>query len=313
MKEILVTPGDLAGVNSRILVPALRDFADRPESSGVTLVVLLPEGHGLCAEVEKAGARVIPLDANGKIEPGVPSLESARIGVAALEFVKRRFAQGNLDGVVTLPISKANVRAAGFDFIGHTDFLASFVPESDVRMAFVSEGTIVVLETDHVPLREVPGKIETSRILKTIELTQRSARRLRNLRKPRIAVLGLNPHAGEQGHLGSEDAEIVAPAVEQAKAAGIDVRGPFPADGFFARRTDREFDATIAMYHDQGLIFVKMLPAPAVNVTLGLPFVRTSPDHGTAYDKAVSGDVEHDSLTESIALCARLLTLENED
>jgi 4-hydroxythreonine-4-phosphate dehydrogenase len=206
----------------------------------------------------------------------------------------------------TAPVSKAAFAAAGFPWKGHTDLLAHLCGVSDVAMMFWSERLRVVLATIHVPLADVPRLITQDRLQGVIRLTAASLPGF-GISAPRIGVAGLNPHAGEGGLLGTEDTAVLAPAVAAARARGIDVSGPFPADTLFVRAARGEFDVVVACYHDQGLVPVKLLAfGRAVNVTLGLPIIRTSVDHGTAFDIAGKGVADEGSLVEAILLAARL-------
>ena len=207
--------------------------------------------------------------------------------------------------MVTNPISKAILARAGFGFPGHTEFLAALAGReaSDAVMMLVGEGLKVVPVTIHVPLKDVMGALSTERILKTLEITARDVARYFGLARPRIAVTGLNPHAGEDGTMGREEIETIVPAIEAARRQGLDVSGPYPADTLFHAEARKTYDVAVAMYHDQALIPVKTLAFDTgVNVTLGLPFVRTSPDHGTAFPLAGTGRASPRSLIEALRL-----------
>ena len=213
---------------------------------------------------------------------------------------------GQVDAIATSPVNKAAFAAAGLSWRGHTDLLAHLCGVDDVAMLFWSERLRVVLATVHIPLAEVSAALTGDRLLAVIRLTARSLPRF-GLATPRIAVAGLNPHAGENGVLGTEDRDVLAPAIALARADGVDVSGPFPADTIFVRAARGEFDVVIAAYHDQGLVPVKLLAfGRAVNVTLGLPIIRTSVDHGTAFDIARKGVADEGSLVEAILLAAKL-------
>ena len=213
---------------------------------------------------------------------------------------------GRVAAVVTAPINKAAFAAAGYPWRGHTDLLAHLCGSPDVAMMFWSDRLRVVLASVHIPLRDVPTAVSREKVLDVLRLTWRSLPAF-GLPAPRLGVAGLNPHAGEGGLIGTEDREALAPAVADARAEGIDASGPFPADTIFVRAIRGEFDAVIAAYHDQGLIPVKLLAfGRAVNVTLGLPILRTSVDHGTAFDIAGKGVADEGSLVEAILLAARL-------
>ncbi len=216
--------------------------------------------------------------------------------------------EGRVDAIATAPVNKASFAAAGLEWKGHTDLLAHLCGVRDVAMMFWSRELRVVLATVHIPLAEVPRAITIDGLLGTIMLTARSLPDF-GFAAPRVAVAGLNPHAGEGGLMGREEQLVMEPAIARARAAGVDVQGPFPADTLFVRAARGEFDVVIAAYHDQGLVPVKLMAfGRSVNVTLGLPIVRTSVDHGTAFDIARQGTADASSLVEAILLAARLAT-----
>jgi len=216
--------------------------------------------------------------------------------------------RGRVDAIATAPVSKEAFAIAGLPWKGHTDLLGHLTGSSFVAMMFESPALRVVLATVHVALQEVPRLLTTELMIRTIRLTARELPAF-GVAEPRIAVAGLNPHAGEHGLMGHEDDAVIWPAVARCRADGIDVSGPLPADTVFLRAHRGEFDAVIACYHDQGLIPVKLLAfGQAVNVTLGLPIVRTSVDHGTAFDIAGRGQADPGSMIEAICLAARLVT-----
>lgn len=213
---------------------------------------------------------------------------------------------GRVDGVATAPINKEAFAAAGLQWKGHTDLLAHLTGAPRGVMMFYADSLRVVLATVHIPLADVPGAVTRELVEETVHLTARELPRF-GYASPKLAVAGLNPHAGENGLLGREDEDVLRPAITACVAAGVAVRGPFPADTVFIRAMRGEFDAVIACYHDQGLIPVKMAAfGKAVNVTLGLPIIRTSVDHGTAFDIAGRGTADAGSLIEAVKLAARL-------
>ncbi len=241
-----------------------------------------------------------------------PGRVSAAAGRAAVDYVERavELAQtGQVDGVVTGPINKAALQAAGVPYIGHTELLASLTGARQVTTMLATPGLRVVHVTRHLPLRQVATHVTRERVLETIRLTDAGLRTM-GLPQPRLAVAALNPHAGDEGLLGREEIEVIAPAVEVARGEGIKVHGPIPADSVFFRAIQGEFDAVVAMYHDQGHIPIKTHDFErSVTVTLGLPIVRTSVDHGTAFDIAWQGMASEESLVEAIRLAARLADL----
>ena len=213
---------------------------------------------------------------------------------------------GRVHAIATAPINKEAFALAGLPWRGHTDLLAHLTGAKQVAMMFYADSIRVILATVHVPLSEVP-RILTQELMEAIlRLTVRELPRF-GFQSPRVAVAGLNPHAGEGGLLGSEDRDVIAPAIQACRAEGFDIQGPFPGDTVFVRAARNEFDAVVACYHDQGLIPVKLLAfGKSVNVTLGLPIIRTSVDHGTAFDIAGKGVADPGSLIEAILLAARL-------
>lgn len=238
--------------------------------------------------------------------PGVGSVEGGR---AAYDAVTRATADaivGRLDAITTAPINKSTWDLAGVPWQGHTELLAELTGSTRFAMMFHAEKLRVVLATVHIPLSEVPHVLTLDRLIQTIVLTNESLPQF-GFPEPRIAVAGLNPHAGEQGVLGDEESTVVRPAVEEARRREIDVVGPIPGDTVFVRATRGEFDVVVACYHDQGLIPIKLVAfGSAVNVTLGLPIIRTSVDHGTAYDISGSGQADPSSMIQAVLLAARL-------
>ncbi len=232
-------------------------------------------------------------------------------GEAMAKYVEEAFrwvASGKIDAITTCPINKQAMNEAGYLFPGHTEFLAHLAGASDVAMMFLGSRWKIVLVTTHLPLKDVASRITANRILTTIRLTDEGVRKYFGVSHPRIAVLGLNPHCGEGGLLGEEENKEILPAILEARSLGVDLEGPFPADSFFDCSRRSAFDAIISMYHDQGLIPMKMLDfREAVNFTLGLPFIRTSVDHGTAYDIAGKGVADPTNLIKAIRAAANLL------
>jgi len=235
---------------------------------------------------------------------------SAQAGRAAYDAIVRAVEDaraGRIDAIATAPVNKEAFAQAGLPWKGHTDLLAHLTNTARVAMLFYAEQLRVVLATIHVPLADVPRLLTRDAADFTIDITARELPRF-GYARPRLAFAGLNPHAGEHGVIGAEDEEVIAPAVADARERGIDITGPWPADTVFGRAMRGEFDAVIACYHDQGLIPVKLLAfGRAVNVTLGLPIIRTSVDHGTAFDIAGRDMADPSSLVEAILLAARLV------
>lgn len=256
----------------------------------------------------------VPLLVPEGLEPfamrvGEPHVDGGRSAGASLALACSLVRTGLSGGIVTLPLNKAMLKEAGFDFPGHTEFLAreAGLRQDEVCMHLCGDRLHVSLVTTHPPLSEVPKLITRERILRNLRLTAQLVRDAGFGEGP-VAVCGLNPHAGESGTIGTEEIETIIPAIEEARAEGLDVAGPFPADTVFYRAAGGEFPAVLAMYHDQGLGPLKLLHfSRAVNVTLGLPFVRTSVDHGTGYDLAGKYEADIGSLEEAVRLAGVLI------
>jgi 4-hydroxythreonine-4-phosphate dehydrogenase len=248
-----------------------------------------------------------------RFEPGRLSADAGRAACDAIRRALHDAQAGAIAAITTAPINKEALALAGFKWRGHTDMLAELTCTPRVAMMFHAEQLRVVLATIHVPLAEVPRLLTTEGVRDVIELTARELPRF-GVSTPRLALAGLNPHAGEHGILGTEEQAVLEPAVAGARAAGIDVTGPLPADTVFVRALGGEYDAVIACYHDQGLIPVKLVAfGQAVNVTLGLPVIRTSVDHGTAFDIAGRGVANPESMIQAILLAAKLATTKASD
>jgi 4-hydroxythreonine-4-phosphate dehydrogenase len=237
---------------------------------------------------------------------GVLSADAGRAAYDAICSAVRDAQAGSIAGIATAPVNKLAFARAGLPWKGHTDLLGHLTGSAQVAMMFWSEPLKVVLATVHVPLAEVPRLLTRALVSEIVNLTARELPRF-GIAAPRLALAGLNPHAGEDGLLGTEDDEVLRPAVAAARTRGIDVTGPLPGDTVFVRASRGEFDAVIACYHDQGLIPVKLLAfGESVNVTLGLPIVRTSVDHGTAFDIAGQNVADPSSMIAATLLAARL-------
>jgi len=254
---------------------------------------------------------VLPIPVPVAIAPGKPDARAMGAVTASIEAAVELVRAGEARAVVTNPISKSHLYRAGFEFPGHTEYLAALAAEDGRQprpvMMLASDTIKVVPATIHIPLKDVPQALTQDLLAKTIAITERDMRRRFGLARPRLAVTGLNPHAGEDGRLGREETDIVAPAIKAAREAGLDVSGPYPADTLFHAAARERYDVAICMYHDQALVPFKTLAfEDGVNVTLGLPFIRTSPDHGTAFDIAGTGRANPRSLIEALRLAGRL-------
>jgi len=325
-----ITLGDPAGIGPEVIVRALarRDVraACRPvvigdrgslEAAaarvGERLALRIVDERTLDADVPRGAARpgvallpVSTLSARA-CRPGRSSIEGGRASYRYIETATRLAQRGAIDAIVTAPINKAAVTRAGFPISGHTELLRELTGAREVRMMLAGDKLRVVLVTMHVALADVSRALNVRDVTRTILIADEHLRRYHGLARPRIAVAGLNPHAGEHGLFGDEEATRIAPAVRRACQAGARASGPYAADSLFFRAVQGEFDAVVAMYHDQGLIPLKLLHFhDGVNVTMGLPILRTSPDHGTAYDIAGRSTADPGSMTAAILLAARM-------
>ncbi len=306
---ILITPGDAAGIGPEVALKATSELHD-----AYPFLFVGPEWLW-----RSAGARFsLPVQAEFLDVPALSDMApqpvifgevSATWGRVAMECV-RVAAQACLDGsaaaVVTAPLTKAGIHAAGYAYRGHTDFLADITHTKRHAMMLSCGALRVLLVTHHQSISSVPESLTVSEICEKIELAHEAGGRL-NIEAPRIAVCGLNPHAGEAGAFGDEERTVIAPAIDMARGKGINVSGPYPSDTVFHRALEGEFDFVVAMYHDQGLIPVKLHGFDqGVNTTLGLPIVRTSPDHGSAYDIAGRGTARATSMKAAIRMAAGL-------
>jgi 4-hydroxythreonine-4-phosphate dehydrogenase len=282
--RIAITAGDPAGIGPEIAAKAAAD----------------PRVLAVCEPV------VFGAPAKATFAPGVLSADAGRAAYDTICSAVREAQAGRIAAIATAPVNKLAFARAGLPWKGHTDLLAHLTGSARVAMMFWSERLKVVLATVHVPLAEVPKLVTADLLSGVIDLSARELPRF-GVPSPRLALAGLNPHAGEEGLLGEEDVRVLRPAIDAARARGIDVSGPHPADTVFVRAARGEFDAVIACYHDQGLIPVKLLAfGESVNVTLGLPIIRTSVDHGTAFDIAGKGVADASSMITATLLAARL-------
>lgn len=238
------------------------------------------------------------------ITPGILNEVGGRYAVLSLQAAVDAFKKGKIDALVTAPFHKSNVQSSNFSFTGHTPYLKNAFNAPDVVMMMCASNMRVALVTEHVPINEVAKHITTESILSKLNIINASLQKDFGIGKPRIAVLGLNPHAGDEGLVGNEEETIIKPAIRQAKNNNILAVGPYSADAFFARGHYNKFDAVLAMYHDQGLIPFKSLAlGNGVNYTAGLELIRTSPDHGVAFDIAGKGLADHGSFLQSLYFC----------
>jgi len=317
--KVGITLGDLNGVGPEIIIKALHDnriltdiipvvYGSNKVISHYKKQLNLHEfNYASC----KSAAEINPKKVNiinvwqdeVQIEPGTANADGGKYALLSLEAATKDLAEGKIDVLVTAPFSKENVAKAGFNFPGHTEYLAEMSGAKEALMVLVSGNLRVALVTTHIPIKEISSQLQKDLILSKIEAFEQSLKKDFGLIRPRIAVFGLNPHAGENGKIGEEEQLTIIPAIQAAKQKGILAFGPYPADGFFGSPLRQQFDGVLAMYHDQGLAAFKALCFnDGVNFTAGLPIVRTSPDHGTAFDIAGKMLADEQSLRSAILL-----------
>lgn len=313
-----ITHGDINGVSYEILLKALADtritelctpivYGSAKIASFYRKDIDIPQFKlfQIDSPTDAAGDQINIINVVGediKPEPGVATEMAGKAAYAALERATTDLSEGRIDVLVTAPINKASIHSEEFDFPGHTEYLQARLGDGDeAMMVMCSQSLRVALVTIHTPLSEVASAITKEAVVEKLKIFNRSLIEDFGVHRPRIAVLSLNPHAGDGGVIGSEEQDIIIPAIEEANAAKVLAFGPYAADGFFASGAFRKFDGVLAMYHDQGLIPFKLLAAESgVNFTANLPFVRTSPDHGTAFDIAGKGVADEQSMREAI-------------
>lgn len=312
-KKIAITIGDPAGIGPEIVLKAAMSHKIAMLCEPIIIgdmVVLEEVVEKLTMSVELNNLKIIDI---GEIKDksflrGEPTVEGGRAAMSYIKIATKLALNKEVDAIVTAPISKESLKMAGFKWHGHTEMLAELTNTKDYAMMFYSDRLKIILATIHVALRDVPVLITKDRVLKTISLAKKACDMM-NIENPKIAVAGLNPHAGEAGIFGDEEIREIIPAINEAKKTGITVSGPYPADTLFYKAYNGEFDIIVCMYHDQGLIPLKMIAFDkAVNLTVGLPIIRTSPDHGTAYDIAWRGIANPSSMIEAINLAVKLKT-----
>ena len=326
-KPLALTSGEPAGIGADITLKAWLRRADLKlpafywlgdaaslDRRAKALGLAVPVAEVAPEEASEAFARALPIVATGHAataRPGQPDDNSAGTALASIRQAVKDVTAGRASAVVTNPIAKNVLYRTGFRHPGHTEYLAELAATKNSTpqpvMLLWSPALAVVPVTIHVSLREALAQLSSELIASTARIVASGLKSHFGIARPRLAVSGLNPHAGEDGSLGTEEKTIVAPAVELLRSEGLDVRGPLPADTMFHEAARRSYDCAICMYHDQALIPVKTLAfEDAVNVTLGLPFIRTSPDHGTAFDIAGTGKANLSSLIAALQLAARM-------
>ena len=283
-------------------------LAARAEALGLSVPIVVVDEAAAATKLFAGALPVLKLPVGARVVAGRPDRATMPAVMRSIELGVRLVRQGKARAIVTNPVSKAMLYGTGFAFPGHTEYLAALAGDDDGRvphpvMMLASGAFRVVPVTIHIPLKEVADVLTEDLILATIETTAKDLGRFFGLERPRLAVSGLNPHAGEDGTLGREEIDIIAPAIAAAHAKGLDVTGPYPADTLFHEAARQTYDAAVCMYHDQALVPFKTLAfEDGVNVTLGLPLIRTSPDHGTAFGIAGTGKASPRSLIEALRL-----------
>ncbi|HEY0726570.1 MAG TPA: 4-hydroxythreonine-4-phosphate dehydrogenase PdxA [Pyrinomonadaceae bacterium] len=324
MPRIGITMGDPAGIGPEVVLKAVAEeeirracipviIGDAQLLAHTARTLDLQSGYDIVRAEEPFPEHSEPViyhldNITGFIEPGIESGAAGKAAGGYIEAAVELCAAGSIDAVATAPINKRALFLGGYSFPGHTEFFAHLTGAEEYAMAFVAGNLRIVLLSTHVPLAEAIRLVERDRIVRRINLTNRELQRW-GIEKPRLAVAALNPHGAEGGLFGVEEASEIMPAIDACRRDEINVQGPFSADTVFLRASRGEFDGVIACYHDQAMIPVKCLSfGEAVNVTLGLPFIRTSVDHGTAFDIAGKGLAEHSSMVAAIKLAAELST-----
>jgi 4-hydroxythreonine-4-phosphate dehydrogenase len=322
VKKIAITMGDPGGVGQEIIIKALcsnevRDLcipvvvgdrvvmeeAVRLPGLSVKLNIIREPGE---AKSTPGTLDLIDMAIMREFQKNRPDAEGGRASAAYIRKAVELAVNKQVDAMVTAPISKEALKMAGLKWPGHTEMIAELTGTKDYAMMLVGGPLRVILVTIHTALKNVPGMIKRDNVLKTIRLARRACAML-GIRDARIAVAGLNPHAGEAGIFGDEEIQEIIPAIEDAGREGIQTAGPFPPDTIFHKAYKGEVDIVVCMYHDQGLVPLKMIAFDkGVNVTVGLPIIRTSPDHGTAYDIAWSGKADPSSMIEAIKLAVQM-------
>jgi len=320
-ERIAITMGEPGGIGPEVIAKAL----SKPDIRKHCIPVIIGDTDMMREAVKLSGLslRVKTIDDMCDLKPSADTVEvlhvrsritkknapSVSSGKAVVRYVKKAVElamRDEVSAIVTAPISKESLKLAGYAWPGHTELLAELTNTKDYAMMFASRKLKIILCTIHIPMKDVPGKIRKGLVLKTLRLAKRGTEML-GIRHPRIGVAGLNPHAGESGIIGREEKQEIIPAMQKALAEGINISGPYPPDVVFHKGYHGEFDMIVCMYHDQGLIPFKMIAFDTgVNVTVGLPLIRTSPDHGTGFDIAWKNRANPSSMIEAIKLAAKL-------
>jgi 4-hydroxythreonine-4-phosphate dehydrogenase len=323
-----ITCGDINGIGTELII---KTFADHRVLEHCTPVIFasnklinfyrksVPEAHFNYQSIKdftKVNHKQINIyncwGEDVVINPGQLNETGGKYAVQSLLAAANALKEGHIQGIVTAPIHKKNVQSPEFNFTGHTPFLQEIAKANDALMVLYADNLRVALVTEHIPVKSIAQNITREKILSKLNLLHQSLRKDFGIDKPKIAVLGLNPHAGDEGLVGNEEEQIIKPAIKEAKQTML-AFGPYSADAFFARRSYLQFDAVLAMYHDQGLIpFKTIAVGEGVNFTAGLPFVRTSPDHGTAFDIAGKNSADTTSFLTAVFECVDIITRRSE-
>jgi len=321
--KIGITIGDMNGISPEVIIKALahpkmtdffipiiygsskilsyhKNIVNDPNFNFISI------GHPDNVSYNKVNVfNVVEGDVN--ISLGQPSEESGRIAMAALKQATEHAIEGHLDAIVTAPINKAAMEMAGFGYVGHTEYLTEAFSAPETVMTMVSENLVISLVSNHIPVLKLADSINKKTIIRKLKILSKSLKQDFAFERPTIGVLGLNPHAGDGGVIGDDEESYIKPAIKEAKNNGVLASGPYPSDGFFGSGNFRKVNAIMAMYHDQGLIPFKLLSfGSGVNFTAGLPVIRTSPDHGTAYDIAGKNIANGESMRQALFLAKDL-------
>lgn len=310
--KIAVTTGDPAGIGPEIACKYAQELTGNEEFelTFISYENVLTQTFDSILGSEKPEMRIIEPDEklNLTVEHGKIKPQYGKASMLYVEKAVQMALNGEVDAVVTCPINKASVKAGGYDFPGHTEFLGYLTRTRNFSMLMVGDKIRCVLATTHVPMEKLTEVLDEQSIMNAILNAHSAGQFFCGKREPKIAVCGLNPHAGDNGALGDEEITLIEPVIDIARAGGMDVSGPYPADSLFPRAAKGEFDFVVVMYHDQGLIPVKLEAfGNAVNVTLNLPIIRTSVDHGTAFEIAGKGIAEHSSLKRAVEVACEMV------
>ena len=310
--KIAVTTGDPAGIGPEIACKYAQELTGSEDFELVFISYEKMITETLDSVLKATRPKITIIEPSEKmdfeIEHGVIKPEYGKASMLCVEKGVQMALAGEVDAVVTCPINKASIKAGGYDFPGHTEFLGHLTKTRKFSMLMVGDKIRTVLATTHVPMEKLTEVLDENSIMNAILNAHDAGQFFCGKRKPKIAVCGLNPHAGDNGALGDEEITLIEPVIEIAQAGGMDVTGPYPADSLFPRAARGEFDFVVVMYHDQGLIPVKLEAfGNAVNVTLNLPIIRTSVDHGTAFEIAGKGTANHHSLVRAVEVAVEMV------